>query len=99
MLDIITILWNSNARRYFHRQTISAFLCCVVEGLNSVWVHRHKSIPPVGSSLLNALAIQEEFRRHDPMGEIGEINKLWEDECLWLLIIRSQGRNLALACL
>ncbi|EIN13484.1 hypothetical protein PUNSTDRAFT_48443 [Punctularia strigosozonata HHB-11173 SS5] len=52
----------------------------------------------LGTPMLNALTMLEDMRRSDSMDDGGEVNVLWDDEAIWLLVIRHQEENLMLAC-
>lgn len=94
ILDFLALLWHSNSRGYLYPQTISSLLFTLVDRLSQ----EHPSSLPsqfLRDSLVTTLATLEVMRSSPAFSGI---NKVWEDEALWQLAIRSGRSNLVTAC-
>lgn len=90
MLIFLAIIWNSCRPGCFHREIVSSFLSTLIERISS----QGPKFSTLKCSLLTTLT---SLQNKSDDSEI--INKVWEDEKIWLLAMSSDPTDLMIACM
>lgn len=93
MLLFLTLSWHHGVTTITHRQTISSFLLALIDWLSSE-TSGTKCVLLLLDPLVTALAVVESFRLNP---DFKGINKLWDDDTVWRMCLRSDPSDLTVA--